>query len=1174
MAGALVAHAKFVPLSGRAPLIAGLSSAVVLIGLLPLVGWLMEILAGPQWNFLGMSKSGLVAALSFIFLGAGSLAALQDEQRLHWALGRWTTVAFAFSILLTAITIAGAFNFTRRMLETQESVNHRQAVLQRLQECLTDAAELASNERVYVITGHERFVRDRAQQSDALRKKIAEVRQLTADNPNQTRNLDLLTPLIAQNLEWEEQVIAARRDQGSSNASAMIATGRGIELSEQILKAFQQMQSEEYRLLGKDRQRVEAAAVQTFSLLPIGVFISVSVLSVCVFFLNSGIWKQVQSERALRDSVKEISDLKAALDEHAIVAMTDAQGRITYVNDKFCEISKYSRKELLGQDHRLINSGYHPAEFIRDLWTTITHGEVWHGEIKNRAKDGSSYWVDTTIVPFLNENGKPRQYVAIRADITERKEIEEQLRASLKEIGDFKAALDEHAIVAITDPQGRITYVNDKFCAISKYSREELLGQDHRIINSGYHPAEFIRDLWTTITHGEVWHGEIKNRAKDGTFYWVDTTIVPFLNDKGKPRQYVAIRADITERKKIEEQLRASLREVGDLTTALDEHAIVAITDQQGRITYVNDKFCQISKYSREELLGQDHRIINSGYHPPEFIRDLWTTITHGNVWHGEIKNRAKDGSFYWVDTTIVPFLNENGKPRQYVAIRADITERKKHEKALQRQARLLNISFDAILVWELGGAITFWNEGAANLYGFSVDEAIGRISHELLKTAHPARFEEKLHRDEFWTGELRHQTRDGRHVIVESRQRVVQEADGKRLVFETNRDITERKRSEKALLESEAQLRSLIEQAPAAIGMFDRKMICIAASQSWVTQFGKGQTDIVGLSHYDLHPDMPERWREIHRRGLEGETQSADEDLWIQADGSENWIHWVVQPWTNTRGEIGGITIFCEDITDQKQAQEKVRQLNLELEDRVIQRTAELESANKELEAFSYSVSHDLRAPLRAIDGFSQAVVEDFGPQLPEEGRHHLATIRAGAQKMGALIDDLLTFSRLSRLPLNKRSVNTNRIVRETLEELGFPKEERRIEMRIEELPPSLGDAALLKQLWLNLLSNALKYTGPRNPAIIEVGCIQKNGQGENVFFVRDNGTGFDMRYADKLFGVFQRLHRAEEFEGTGVGLAIVQRIVHRHGGRVWPEAAVDKGATFYFTLEGGPKT
>jgi light-regulated signal transduction histidine kinase (bacteriophytochrome) len=232
-------------------------------------------------------------------------------------------------------------------------------------------------------------------------------------------------------------------------------------------------------------------------------------------------------------------------------------------------------------------------------------------------------------------------------------------------------------------------------------------------------------------------------------------------------------------------------------------------------------------------------------------------------------------------------------------------------------------------------------------------------------------------------------------------------------------------------------------------------------------------------------------------------------------------------------------------------------------------------------LEAFSYSVSHDLRAPLRAVDGFSQAVLEDYGPQLPEEGRRHLQTIREGAQRMGGLIDDLLTFSRLSRLPLNKRAVDTAGLVRATLDELGFPLEGRKIEMRIADLPGCMGDAALLKQVWLNLLSNALKYTRHRESAVIEVGCMREpaspegcvdvaKDKVENIYFVRDNGTGFDMRYAVKLFGVFQRLHRAEEFEGTGVGLAVVHRIIHRHGGRVWAEAEVDRGAAFYFTLEG----
>jgi signal transduction histidine kinase len=242
------------------------------------------------------------------------------------------------------------------------------------------------------------------------------------------------------------------------------------------------------------------------------------------------------------------------------------------------------------------------------------------------------------------------------------------------------------------------------------------------------------------------------------------------------------------------------------------------------------------------------------------------------------------------------------------------------------------------------------------------------------------------------------------------------------------------------------------------------------------------------------------------------------------------------------------------------------IRQLNADLEERVRERTVQLESANRELEAFSYSVSHDLRSPLRAIDGFSQVVLDQFGPQLPDEGRRYLQTIRNGAQKMGALIDDLLTFARLNRQALGKRSFDTSKLVQASLDELGSPWRDRQIEIRLGKLPLSFGDPVLLKQVWLNLLSNSLKYTRKRPDAVVEIGCASANGT--DTFFVRDNGTGFDMRFADKLFGVFQRFHRAEDYEGTGVGLAIVQRIVNRHGGRVWADAAVGQGSTFFFTL------
>lgn len=267
--------------------------------------------------------------------------------------------------------------------------------------------------------------------------------------------------------------------------------------------------------------------------------------------------------------------------------------------------------------------------------------------------------------------------------------ISKRLEASDTHLHDIQAALDESSIVAITDPKGVITYVNDKFVEISKYEEHELLGKNHNILNSGFHPPEFFQDLWKTIGSGEIWKGEIRNKAKDGSFYWVDTTIVPFLNKKNKPYQYVSIRTDISALKSAAASLKSSLKDVNDIKFALDQSSIIAFTDEKGTITNVNEKFCEISQYSREELIGQNHSILNSGLHSKEFFKNLWKTIGQGEVWKGEIRNKAKDGSYYWVHTTIVPFLNANGKPYQYLSIRNDITERKKTEEVLHQQDKL-----------------------------------------------------------------------------------------------------------------------------------------------------------------------------------------------------------------------------------------------------------------------------------------------------------------------------------------------------------------------------------------------------------------------------------------------------------------------------------------------------
>ncbi|USK32786.1 PAS domain S-box protein [Bacillus sp. F19] len=312
-------------------------------------------------------------------------------------------------------------------------------------------------------------------------------------------------------------------------------------------------------------------------------------------------------------------------------------------------------------------------------------------QLYGKHEQGWTFPVPIRVTSFnLNDH---KYYLFVTQDLKDHERIGKELYQPLKELEDMKFALDLSTIVAITDAKGKIKYVNDKFMEISKYTKEELIGIDHRIINSGYHSKEFMVNLWQTITQGKVWSGEIKNRAKDGTFYWVDTTIVPFLDKEGQPYQYLAIRKEVTEYKRVLEELERSMQELVDYKFALDESSIVAITDNRGKIRYVNDQFCIISKYAKEELIGQDHSIINSGYHPKEFFKNLWNTIGSGKVWKGEIQNRAKDGSIYWVDTTIVPFLNEKGKPYQYVAIRSEITERKRVEQELKNMTtKILNV--------------------------------------------------------------------------------------------------------------------------------------------------------------------------------------------------------------------------------------------------------------------------------------------------------------------------------------------------------------------------------------------------------------------------------------------------------------------------------------------------
>jgi PAS domain S-box-containing protein len=499
-----------------------------------------------------------------------------------------------------------------------------------------------------------------------------------------------------------------------------------------------------------------------------------------------------------------------------------------------------------------------------------------------------------------------------------------------------------------------------------------------------------------------------------------------------------------------------------------------------------------------------------------------------------------------------------------------------RNEKVLSLLAAIVESSDDAIIGKDLEGNVVSWNAAAERVFGYTAQEMIGQSITRLLA---PDRPEEEMHiLEHAKQGRTRHyetvrRRKDGRLVSLSLVVSPIKSAGGDIIgVSSIARDITERKLADYELQESRAGLSAIIASAMDAIISVDAEQRITVFNQAAEKMFGCPAAKAMGQP---LDRFIPARFREMHRQHVEefgrtGVTSRAMGDLHplsgLRADGEEFPLEASI-----SHIEIGGqqvYTVIVRDITERKRAQDEVLRLNADLEQRVEQRTQELTAANKELESFTYSVAHDLRAPLRHLDAFSRILQEEFKPALPPEAQHFLESIRASTTRMSELVDDLLNLARLGRQELKRVPTLLGGLVEQVLADLKRETEGRRIDWRIEPLPAIECDSGLMKQVFANLLSNAVKYTRPRSQAVIEIGCRRVNGS--TAVFVRDNGVGFNMKYADKLFGVFQRFHRAEDFEGTGVGLATVDRIIRKHGGHIWAEAAVDKGATFYFTVAG----
>lgn len=740
----------------------------------------------------------------------------------------------------------------------------------------------------------------------------------------------------------------------------------------------------------------------------------------------------------------------------------------------------------------------------------------------------------------------------------------ETIHVRLKEALDYKYALEESSILAITDEKGIIKFANNNFCKISKYDKAELIGKDHRIINSKYHPKSFFIDLWKTISSGKIWRGEIKNKAKDGTTYWVDTTIVPFLDSNNKPYQYVAIRADITHRKILEEQNSLFASIINSTSDA------VMSTDLEGRILTWNLGAENLYGYSSDEILGQPIFIIV----PPECINEessIINKISNGeSVRNYETIRLKKNGEKFNVSLTVSPVIDTNGIIVGASKIARDITERKKIEKQLERNEKLFRTLIennnDVISLLNEDFKVIYRSPSASKITGWNDDEMLNANG---VSNIHPedVAMAKKLVEDIFqnpgviYHTSFRNRHKDGHYLWIEGTViNLLQDENVNAIVFNF-RDISKSIEDKMALEKSEKIYKAIASSIPgSAICLLDKDNRYFLIEGDMIEKLGYSRERLLNNKAEDV-------LSEAIFNEVKGDLEKVKSGASFVKETNRNGYDIITRyiPLKDINNNVYAIMIMALDITLLKEAQREVVQLNKDLEQKVIERTAQLDIANKELESFSYSVSHDLRTPLRAVNGYAKMLEEDYFDLFDSEGKRLLKVVQDNANKMGQLIDDLLAFSRLGRKELKTSSADMNAIVESVINEL-VAATQTKAEIKLDQLYSVKCDITLITQVWLNLISNAIKYSSKVKSPCIEISSEQD--QYNVIYSIKDNGAGFDMQYVNKLFGVFQRLHSSEEFEGTGVGLALTQRILNKHKGKIWVESKLDNGTTFHFSL------
>jgi len=618
----------------------------------------------------------------------------------------------------------------------------------------------------------------------------------------------------------------------------------------------------------------------------------------------------------------------------------------------------------------------------------------------------------------------------------------------------------------------------------------------------------------------------------------------------------------------------------------------VSFTLPDGTVRHANATFAEMLGYTVPELEGMTVAEITPPDDRAETASLIAATLA-GDSDHSKMDKRylRKDGSSVWTTAAVTLLRDAQGRPVNFVAMISDISARRDAERDLEENRRflqrVLDVSPDLIYIFDLVEVRdVFANRELTELLGYEGRFFVDTGTQLLTDLVHPddtlrlAAHRQRLRtlpEGDVATFEYRMRRYDGDWVWLRCAEAAFQRnAEGEVVrIIGTARDITEQRAAEEQVRRQRDFSATVQRVAGALIVVLDPKGRIVAFNQACEAATGFTEAEMLGTSLWDrvIPPEQLEGVRATFDRLSAGQFPADYENDWLTKDGGRRTIQWNNSAVLDGEGEVEYVIGTGIDITSRVQADEgrreaerELAEMNVDLERRVLERTLELEVANEELEAFSYSVSHDLRSPLRALDGFSLALLEDYGDILDDTARDYLDRVRAGSQRMGVLIDDMLMLSRVSRHEMKREKADLSELARDVVAGLRQAEPGREVEFTLPETLDANGDPGLLRTLLQNLLDNAWKFTARKPQAHIELGV---DGQGSaTTYFVRDDGAGFDPAYVDKLFTPFQRLHTAKEFPGTGIGLATVQRIVRRHGGRAWADGVVDGGATVYFTL------